>query len=189
MGKVTWTQGQVYTVDPAKDFDTMLMEQMAWEQINSHFAADLAGIYHKMGLNGFKRMKRYQSIKENKESAELRHYMIDYIGILPFEDFAYSSPMSIPSLKDGINLDHTLCEENIVRLNQLMKLALAEEKYCAVPMIDCLIKKECQRRVKLMREYTECEYVAWDKTYVMLHDKALHEKYKCKEKKKYGWKK
>ena len=189
MGKVMWSQGQVYTVDPAADLDTLLAEQMAWEQINSHFAADLAGIYHKMGLNGFKRMKRYQSIKENKESAELRHYIIDYLGVLPTEEFAYVSPTLVASLKDGLNLDHTLCSENIVRLNRIMELALSGNSYSVIPMVDCLIKKENERLVKIQREYIEGEFVGWDNTYMMMHDKALHKMYKCKEKKAYSWKK
>jgi len=51
MGKVSWVQGQKYPIDMIKDFETMLMEQMAWEQMASHFSADLAGIYQSIGLN------------------------------------------------------------------------------------------------------------------------------------------
>lgn len=188
MGKVSWIQGQKYPIDMSKDFETMLMEQIAWEQMASHFSADLAGIYQNMGLNGFKRMKRYQSIKEIKESAEIRHYMVDYLKVLPVEDFSYTSPMALTTLKEILNLDHTYCEENIARLNRLIELALQEKKYCAIPMIQCLVVKEYRRRVKIEREYLECEYVSWDKVYVMQHDKVLHEYYKCKEKESYDYK-
>jgi len=165
----------------------MLMEKIAWEQISSHFSADLAGVYHIMGLNGFKRMKRYQSLKEIRESGEIRHYMVDYLKVLPIEEVSYTSPMSVSTIKDALNLDHTFCEENLSRLNRLMELALAEKKYCAIPIIQCLVSKEYRRRVRIEREYLECEFVAWDKTYIMEHDKILHEKFKCKEKDHNWW--
>lgn len=132
-----------------------------------------------MGLQGHKRLNRYESGKDRVHYIKLQNYALDMFGeiLQPSWDYSVTAPEDIKRYLEGY-----LAWENSVyaRLgdinNQLIALGFPRE---AALVRNGLPQKELKKVRRMLAEYG---LSSWDMTYILSADKKLHDRMKRKKK-------
>lgn len=131
-----------------------------------------------MGLQGHKRLNRYESSKDRAHYIKLQNYCLDMFGEVIEPDWNYT--MTAPEDIQGY-LESYLAWENSVyaRLADISnRLIVAGFPWEAELVREGLPRKELE---KVRRMLTEYGLSGWDMTYILPADKALHDRMKEKE--------
>ena len=131
-----------------------------------------------MGLQGHKRLNRYESGKDRSHYIKLQNYALDMFGeiLQPSWDYAVTAPEDIQGYLDGY-----VAWENSVytRLGDIgARLVALGFPFEAKLVREGLPQKELK---KVRRMLTEYGLSGWDMTYILPADKALHDRMKRKE--------
>lgn len=131
-----------------------------------------------MGLQGHKRLNRYESGKDRAYYIRLQNYCLDMFGetVEPDWDFAVTPPEDIQGY-----LESYVAWENLVytRLAGISGQLIAMGFPCEAELVrEGLSRKELERVRRMLVEY---ELSGWDMAYILPADKALHDKIKEKE--------
>jgi len=183
---VKFSEADVYSfVTEGRTVENLLEEQVGWKQISSLVCDDLANMFQSMGYHGFKRMSRYHARKEAEEARCLRKLIYDVANVRTMVNLDYSAlPVNV-SLHNIFDWQKTWYESNLKRLCSIMTVVLGAGQY----QYSCWLQKaiDCQGmmlkdHVKLMQNIG---IAGWDNGHhLMIINKFLHKKYKCKEAKK-----
>ena len=133
-----------------------------------------------MGLQGHKRLNRYESGKDRAHYIKLQNYALDMFGEIlhPSWDYVVTAPEDIKGyLEAYINWENSV----YTRLADISKQLIVMGFPCEADLV-CkgLPRKELE---KMRRMLTEYRLSGWDMTYILPADKALHDRMKLKEKK------
>lgn len=131
-----------------------------------------------MGLQGHKRLNRYESCKDRAHYIKLQNYALDMFGeiLQPSWDYAVTAPEDIKGY-----LEAYVGWENSVytRLGDISARLVALGFPCEAKLVrEGLPQKELE---KVRRMLTEYGLSGWDMTYILPADKELHDKIKKKE--------
>lgn len=131
-----------------------------------------------MGLQGHKRLNRYESGKDRAHYIKLQNYCLDMFGeiLQPSWDYAVTAPEDIKSYLEGY-----IAWENSVytRLADISNRLIVMGFPCESELVrEGLPRKELE---KVRRMLTEYSLSGWDMTYILPADKELHDKVKEKE--------
>lgn len=131
-----------------------------------------------MGLQGHKRLNRYESGKDRAYYIKLQNYALDMFGeiIEPDRDFSVTAPDDIKGYLEGY-----IAWENSVytRLADISNRLIVMGFPCEAELIrEGLPRKELEKARRMMTEYG---LSGWDMTYILQEDKALHNRMKEKE--------
>lgn len=130
------------------------------------------------GLQGHKRLNRYESGCDRRQYIRIQNYCIDMFGevIEPDRDYTVTAPMDIKGY-----LEAYLDWENsvYVRLGAIANDLENMDMPCEASLVrEGLPEKEIE---KVRRMLTEYGLSGWDMTYILLKDKDLHKKIKKRE--------
>lgn len=133
-----------------------------------------------MGLQGHKRLNRYESGKDRAHYIKLQNYAMDMFGEVVEPDWNYTvdEPEDIKGYLEGY-----IAWENSVytRLADISNRLIVMGFPCEAELVrEGLPRKELE---KVRRMLTEYGLSGWDMTYILPADKALHDKMKEKEEK------
>lgn len=133
-----------------------------------------------MGLQGHKRLNRYESGKDRAHYIKLQNYVLDMFGetLQPSWDYAVTVPEDIKGYLEGY-----IAWENIVytRLADISNRLIVMGFPCEAELVrEGLPRKELEKVRRMLMEYG---LSGWDMTYILPADKALHDKIKEKEEK------
>lgn len=133
-----------------------------------------------MGLQGHKRLNRYESGEDRAHYIKIQNYTLDMFGeiLQPSWDYAVTAPEDIKSY-----LEAYIAWENSVytRLADISNRLIVMGFPCEAELVrDGLPRKELE---KVRRMLTEYGLSGWDMTYILPADKELHDCMKRKEKK------
>lgn len=131
------------------------------------------------GLQGHKRLNRYESKCDRKHYIKMQNYCIDMFGevIEPDWDYTVTAPMDIKGYLDAyIDWENSVYARLGAIANDLENMGM--------PCEASLVRKGLPKNeiCKVRRMLTEYGLAGWDMTYILLKDKELHEKMKAKEK-------
>ena len=133
-----------------------------------------------MGLQGHKRLNRYESGKDRAHYIELQNYAPDMFGeiLQPSWDYAVTAPEDIKGyLESYINRENSVYTRLADISNRLIVMGFP----CEAELVrDGLPRKELEKVRRMLVEYG---LSGWDMTYILPADKALHDKIKEKEEK------
>ena len=133
-----------------------------------------------MGLQGHKRLNRYESGKDRAHYIKLQNFALDMFGeiIEPDWDFSVTAPDDIKSYLEGY-----IAWENSVytRLGDISARLVESGFPCEAELVrEGLPRKELEKVRRMLLEYG---LSGWDMAYILPADKALHDRMKRKEKK------
>lgn len=133
-----------------------------------------------MGLQGHKRLNRYESGKDRAQYIKIQNYCLDMFGeiLQPSWDYAVTAPEDIKSYLEGY-----VAWENSVydRLGDIMAQLITSGFPCEAELVrEGLPRKELEKVRRMLAEYS---LSGWDMTYILPADKKLHDRMKRKEKK------
>lgn len=133
-----------------------------------------------IGLQGHKRLNRYESGKDRAHYIKLQNYALDMFGkiVEPDRDFSVTAPDDIKGYLEGY-----VAWENSVytHLGDISARLVALGFPCEAELVrDGLPNKELNKVRRMLAEYG---LSGWDMTYILPADKALHDRMKRKEKK------
>lgn len=131
-----------------------------------------------IGLQGHKRLNRYESCKDRAHYIKLQNYALDMFGevIEPDWNYTVDAPEDIPGYLDGY-----IAWENSVytRLADISNRLIVMGFPCEAELVrEGLPRKELE---KVRRMLTEYGLSGWDMAYILQADKELHERIKKKE--------
>lgn len=131
-----------------------------------------------MGLQGHKRLNRYESGKDRAHYIKLQNYCLDMFGeiVEPNWDFEVTPPEDIKAYLEGY-----IAWENSVytRLADISNRLIVSGFPCEAELVrEGLPRKELEKVRRMLAEYG---LSGWDMTYILPADKELHEKIKAKE--------
>jgi hypothetical protein len=142
--------------------------------------------HHKMmlwtqasGLQGHKRLNRYESAEDRTHYVEMQNYCLDMFGETPEPSWSYDimAPADVPGY-----LEAYLDWENSVysRLASIANDLTVEGFPCEAALVsEGLPRKEIERVRRMITEYG---LSGWDMSYILIKDRELHEKIKALEK-------
>ena len=130
------------------------------------------------GLQGHKRLNRYESKCDRDHYIKMQNYCIDMFGatIEPEWDYVVSDPNDVKSY-----LEAYLDWENSVysRLSAISNELVISGFPCEAELVrECLPRKEIE---KVRRMLTEYGLSGWDMPYILLKDRELHNYIREKE--------
>lgn len=168
-----------------KDYGTPEMLELLQDAVN--IGAHGEAWHHKhmlwaqsVGLQGHKRLNRYESCKDRAQYIKLQNYVLDMFGeiIEPEWDYAVAAPEDIKEYLDAyINWENSVYTRLAAISNRLIVMGFP----CEAELVrEGLPRKELE---KVRRMLTEYALAGWDMTYILPADKALHDKIKAKERK------
>lgn len=133
-----------------------------------------------MGLQGHKRLNRYESGKDRAHYIKLQNYCLDMFGKIlePDWNFFVSDPDDIKSYLEG----YIAREDSVyIRLGDI-SAKLVEMGYpCEAALVrEGLPRKELKRVRRMLTEYG---LSGWDMAYILPADQELHDKIRRKERK------
>lgn len=131
-----------------------------------------------MGLQGHKRLNRYESGKDRAHYIKLQNYCMDMFGeiIEPDWDYTVVAPDDIKSY-----LEEYIVWENSVyaRLSDISNRLIVMGFPCEAELVrESLPRKELEKVRRMLVEYG---LSGWDMTYILQADKELHDRMKEKE--------
>lgn len=133
-----------------------------------------------MGLQGHKRLNRYESGKDRAHYIKLQNYALDMFGeiLQPSWDYTVTAPEDIKSYLEG----YIAWEDSVyTRLGDISARLIAFGFPCEAKLVrDGLPRKELKKMRRMLTEYS---LSGWDMTYILPADKALHDRIKKKEEK------
>lgn len=166
-----------------KSYGTPEMLELLREAVNIEAHGEVWHHQHmlwaqSMGLQGHKRLNRYESGKDRAHYIKLQNYALDMFGetIEPDWDFSVVAPEDIKGYLEGY-----VAWENSVytRLSDISSRLIVMGFPCEAELVrDGLPRKELQ---KVRRMLTEYSLSGWDMTYILRADKELHDRIKKKE--------
>jgi ferritin len=133
------------------------------------------------GLQGHKRLNRYESAKDRTQYIRIVNYCLDMFGevIEPDWNYSVSAPMDIKGYLDAyLEWENSVYTRLAAIVEELEELGFPCE---AALVSDGIGTKEIERVRRMMQAYT---LAGWDMTYILITDKQLHDKMKRKEKKR-----
>lgn len=131
------------------------------------------------GLQGHKRLNRYESARDRCHYIRMQNYCIDMFGevIEPDLDYTVTAPMDIKSyLEAYLDWEDSVYTRLGSIANELENMGMPCESKLVRSGIPC---NEIERVRRMLAEYS---LSGWDMTYILLADKKLHKKIKKKEK-------
>lgn len=133
-----------------------------------------------IGLQGHKRLNRYESCKDRAHYIKLQNYALDMFGeiIQPSWDYVVTVPEDIKGYLDGyIDWENSVYTRLADISNRLIVMGFP----CEAELVrDGLPRKELEKVRRMLVEYG---LSGWDMAYILLADKALHDRMKEKEEK------
>lgn len=131
-----------------------------------------------MGLQGHKRLNRYESRKDRAHYIKLQNYALDMFGeiLQPSWNYVVTAPEDIKSYLEGY-----IAWENSVytRLADISKQLIVMSFLREAKLVkEGLPQKELK---KVRRMLTEYGLSGWDMAYILQADKELHDRIKKKE--------
>lgn len=133
-----------------------------------------------MGLQGHKRLNRYESGKDRAHYIKLQNYCLDMFGevIEPNWNYTVTAPEDI----QGYLESYLAWEDGVyTRLANISNRLIVMGFPCEAELVrEGLPQKELE---KVRRMLTEYGLSGWDMTYILPADKALHDRMKEKEEK------
>lgn len=131
-----------------------------------------------MGLQGHKRLNRYESCKDRAHYIKLQNYCLDMFGeiVMPDWDFEATPPDDIKGYLEG----YIAWENSVyIRLADINNRLIVMGFPCEADLVkDGLPQKELKKVRRMLVEYGMS---GWDMAYILPADKALHDKMKKKE--------
>lgn len=131
------------------------------------------------GLQGHKRLNRYESEHDRKHSIKLQNYCIDMFGEIVEPEWGYTvaEPGDIREYLEGYLDWENSVYTRLAEINsELIQMGFPYE---AKLVREGLPMKEIGKVRCMLEEYG---LSGWDMTYILIKDKELHEKMKKKEK-------
>lgn len=132
-----------------------------------------------MGLQGHKRLNRYESSKDRAHYIKLQNYAMDMFGeaIQPSWDYVITAPEDIKGYLEGyIEWENSV----YTRLADISNRLIVKGFPCEAELVrEGLPRKELE---KVRRMLTEYGLSGWDMAYILPADKKLHDRMKRKEK-------
>lgn len=144
------------------------------------FHDNMSRICHMWGLQGFKRLHRYNSLEDRNRRIKLQHYIIDRFGenLEPDWDYAVKTPNDIQEMLNYyIDWEESVIETIGEKGNKLILNKWVNE---GKKIQNCLddVSNEIMKARRYRQEFSKAEY---DWEYIRYVDNKLHEKYKAKE--------
>lgn len=131
-----------------------------------------------MGLQGHKRLNRYESGKDRAQYIKLQNYTLDMFDeiLQPSWDYIVTAPEDIRSYLEG----YVDWEDSVyTRLADISNQLISAGFPCEAKLVrKGLPRKELE---KVRRMLTEYGLSGWDMTYILQADKELHDRMKKKE--------
>lgn len=152
-------------VDIAANGETWHHKHMLWSQ--------------SFGLQGHKRLNRYESSEDRRQMVRIQNYIIDMFGVTvePSWDYVIAEPTGIKSY-----LEAYLKWENsvYVRLAEINQRLISD----GFPKEAKLIRKglPAKELKRVRRMLTDYALAGWDMPYILEQDKKLHDKIRKREK-------
>jgi hypothetical protein len=130
------------------------------------------------GLQGHKRLNRYESYEDRAHYIHLQNYCIDMFAEIlePTWDYVVTSPNDIKGYLEGyLDWEDSVYTRLAAIANELTVLGYP----CEAELVgEGLPRKEIE---KVRRMLTEYGLSGWDMTYILIKDRELHERMKGKE--------
>jgi hypothetical protein len=130
------------------------------------------------GLQGHKRLNRYESGEDRAWYIKLQNYALDMFGeaIEPDWDYAISAPMDIKGYLEGyLDWENSVYSRLASISNDLVVAGFPCE---ADIVLEGMPRKEIERVRRMLTEYA---LSGWDMSYILIRDRELHEKVKTME--------
>lgn len=145
------------------------------------FHDNMSRMAHMLGLQGFKRLHRYNACEDRERRVMFQHYIIDRHGENLEPDWTYETPI-IKSIEGMLN-EYIKWEESVIREMSLAGNMLIEKGYVVegqkAQACLCDVTNEI---IKAKRYKQEFEKVGYNWEYIRIVDKQIHDKYKDIEK-------
>jgi hypothetical protein len=130
------------------------------------------------GLQGHKRLNRYESGEDRAHYIKMQNYALDMFGevVEPDWDYIVSAPVDIKGYLEAY-LDW---EDSVyTRLSDISNDLVVAGFPCEAELVsEGLPRKEIERVRRMLTEYT---LSGWDMPYILIKDRELHEKVKAWE--------
>lgn len=137
---------------------------------------------HLKGLQGHKRLNRYESEQDRRHYIEMQNYCIDMFGELiePEWDYTLTPPADLKGYLEA----YLEWEDSVyTRLSQISAELEDMGFSCEAKLVRKGIpRREIEKVRRMLEKYT---LSGWDMSYILIADHKLHEKMKKKEKKGY----
>jgi hypothetical protein len=130
------------------------------------------------GFQGHKRLHRWNSAEDRRHYIAIQNYALDMFGetIRPKWDYIITPPVDLQGyLESYLAWEVSVYEDLAAISNDLVVAGFP----CECDLVrDGLPRKEIERVRRMLTEYA---LSGWDMPYILERDKALHDKYKEKE--------
>lgn len=166
-----------------KNYGTTEMLELLREAVNIGAHGEVWHHAHMLwaqsiGLQGHKRLNRYESGKDRAHYIKIQNYTLDMFGevIQPSWDYVVTAPEDIKGYLDGY-----IAWENSVytRLSDISNRLIVMGFPCEAELVrEGLPRKELEKVRRMLVEYG---LSGWDMTYILPADKELHDRMKKKE--------
>jgi hypothetical protein len=127
------------------------------------------------GLQGHKRLNRYESGEDREHYIRMQNYALDMFGetLEPSWDYAVTAPVDIKGyLEAYLDWEDSVYTRLSAIANELTVLGFP----CEAEMVsDGLPRKELERVRRMLTEYA---LSGWDMPYILIKDRELHNKIK-----------
>lgn len=144
---------------------------------------------HKLGLQGFKRLHRYFSRKDNEAKMKLEHYCIDMFGekVMPDWDKLEKPKMS-NTVKEMLEsyLEHET--EKYATIAEIANILTMNEFLHESHMLRKELEPVTREIIKCKRYIQDFENSDWSWHHIRYIDNMLHTKYKEKEYEEFSYK-
>lgn len=144
---------------------------------------------HKLGLQGFKRLHRYFSRKDNESKMKLEHYCIDMFGekVMPDWDKLEKPKMS-NTVKEMLEsyLEHET--EKYATIAEIANILTMNEFLHESHMLRKELEPVTREIIKCKRYIQDFENSDWSWHHIRYIDNMLHTKYKEKECEEFSYK-
>jgi ferritin len=140
---------------------------------------------HLIGLQGYKRFHRYRAMDRGRHSLKLQCFLVENFHVEPMVIVSYQTPSESMSFIDCIKSMHDRSASHIESLKTVARMAYDEKEPLLGGYLDMMIADQSKELDDYFRLWTEAKRENADLNYLS-HE--LHKKYKCLEKKNFGYK-
>lgn len=141
------------------------------------FHDNMSRMAHMLGLQGFKRLHRYNAYEDRERRVMFQHYIIDRYSENLEPEWVYEAPTP-RSIEEMLN-EYIKWEESVTREMSLAGNMLIEKGYVVEGQkAQACLKDVAEEIIKAKRykqDFAKANY-NWD--YIRIVDKQIHDKYK-----------
>lgn len=145
------------------------------------FHDNMSRMAHMLGLQGFKRLHRYNACEDRERRVMFQHYVIDRYSENLEPEWVYEAPTP-RSIEEMLN-ECIKWEESVTREMSLAGNMLIEKGYVVEGQkAQACLKDVAEEIIKAKRYKQDFEKSGYNWDYIRIVDKQIHDKYKELEK-------